>query len=100
MELGREQARNCHAVTHKNFLEVLRLALSSLRMVLRPVHLAYQPPANSTFISEQTSNQPTTLFSQNKPAPAINQHQPSATSQTNRLSVLKYKYWLTFSDHI
>jgi hypothetical protein len=33
----------------------------------RPVRLAYQPPASSTFLSEQTSNQPVVLFSQNKP---------------------------------
>jgi hypothetical protein len=34
---------------------------------------AYQPPASSAFLSEQTStsNQPAVLFSQNKPAPAI-----------------------------
>jgi hypothetical protein len=44
----------------------------------RPVRLAYQPPANSTFLSEKpvTGNQPTLLFSQNKPAPAIS-HQPT-----------------------
>jgi hypothetical protein len=43
-----------------------------------PVRLAYLPPASSTFLSEQTSysNQPTVLFSQNKPAPAIS-HQPN-----------------------
>jgi hypothetical protein len=40
----------------------------------RPVRLAYQPPASSTFISEQTSNQPAVLFSQNKPAIS---HQPN-----------------------
>jgi hypothetical protein len=44
------------------------------------VRLAYQPPASSTFLSEQTSNQPAVLFSQNKSA--------SATSQTNKLSVI------------
>jgi hypothetical protein len=42
--------------------------------------LAYQPPANSTFLSEQTSHQ--------QPASSTflrtNKHQPSATSQTNR----------------
>jgi hypothetical protein len=43
---------------------------------VRPVRLAYQPPASSTFLSEQTSNQPTVLFSQNKPALAIS-HQPN-----------------------
>jgi hypothetical protein len=44
----------------------------------RPVRLAYQPPAGSTFFSQNkpaTSNQPAVLLSQNKPA----------TSQTNRL---------------
>jgi hypothetical protein len=71
--------------------------------------LAYQPPASSTFLSEQTSHQQPTsstflseqtstshqpaavLFSQNKPAPAINHqpnelrtNQPSTTSQTNK----------------
>jgi hypothetical protein len=42
------------------------------------VRLAYQPPASSNFLSEQTttSNQPTVLFSQNKSAPAIS-HQPN-----------------------
>jgi hypothetical protein len=45
---------------------------------LRPVRLTYQPPASSTFLSEQTStsNQPAVLFSQNKSAPAIS-HQPN-----------------------
>jgi hypothetical protein len=43
---------------------------------LRPVRFAYQPPASSTFLSEQTSNQPAVLFSQNKSAPAIS-HQPA-----------------------
>jgi hypothetical protein len=39
------------------------------------ISLAYQPPASSTFISEQTSNQSAVLFSQNKSAPA---NQPPA----------------------
>jgi hypothetical protein len=43
---------------------------------LRPVCLAYQPPASSTFLSQQTSDQPTVLFSQNKSALAIS-HQPN-----------------------
>jgi hypothetical protein len=43
--------------------------------------LAYQPPANSTFISEQTSHQPAVLFSQNKPAPAIS-HQPNEQAES------------------
>jgi hypothetical protein len=40
--------------------------------------LAYQPPASSTFLSDQpaTRNQPTVFFSQNKSAPAIS-HQPN-----------------------
>jgi hypothetical protein len=42
----------------------------------RPVRLAYQPPVNSTFLSEQTSNQATLLFSQHKPASTIS-HQPN-----------------------
>jgi hypothetical protein len=48
----------------------------------QPVRSAYQPPASSAFLSEQTSNQPAVLFSQNKPA--------SATSQPNRLKVSCY----------
>jgi hypothetical protein len=47
--------------------------------ILRPVRLAYQLPASSTFLSEQTSQQYFSL--------RTNQHQPSATSQTNRLLV-------------
>jgi hypothetical protein len=50
---------------------------------LQPVRLAYQPPINNTFLSEQiihqqsaTNNQPTILFSQNKPAPTTT-HQPN-----------------------
>jgi hypothetical protein len=45
---------------------------------MRPVRLAYQPPASSTFSHNKpaTSNQPAVLFSQNKPAPAIS-HQPT-----------------------
>jgi hypothetical protein len=34
---------------------------------IRPVRLAYQPPASCTFLSEQTSHQLAVLFSQNKP---------------------------------
>jgi hypothetical protein len=45
----------------------------------RRVRLAYQPPTNSTFLSEQTSNQPV-LFSQNKPAPAIS-NQPNEQAE-------------------
>jgi hypothetical protein len=46
-----------------------------------PVRLAYQPPANNTFLSEQTSHQQPTSNTFLR----TNQHQPSATSQTNRL---------------
>jgi hypothetical protein len=42
---------------------------------IRPIRLAYQPPASSTFLSEQTSHQSTVLFSQ---------HQQPAISQKNR----------------
>jgi hypothetical protein len=39
--------------------------------------LAYQPPASSTFLSEQISHQqPAVLFSKNKSAPATG-HQPN-----------------------
>jgi hypothetical protein len=31
--------------------------LSTLKRGIRPVRLAYQPPANSTFLSEQISHQ-------------------------------------------
>jgi hypothetical protein len=51
---------------------------------LRPVRLAYQPPASSTFLSEQTSNQPAVLFSQNKSAPAIS-HQPTEQALSPQL---------------
>jgi hypothetical protein len=48
---------------------------------LRPVRLAYQPPANSTFLSEQTSHQQPARTSQQYSSLRINQHQPSAISQ-------------------
>jgi hypothetical protein len=38
------------------------------------VRSAYQPPASSTFLSEQISHQPAVFFSQNKPAIS---HQPN-----------------------
>jgi hypothetical protein len=41
-----------------------------------PVRLAYQPPTNSTFLSEETSQQYVSL--------KTNQHRPSVTSQTNK----------------
>jgi hypothetical protein len=46
-----------------------------------PYLLAYQPPANNTFLSDQTSHQQpvsSTFLSEQT------QHQPSGTSQTNR----------------
>jgi hypothetical protein len=46
----------------------------------QPVRSAYQPPASSTFLSEQTSNQPAVLFSQNKSAPDIS-HQPNEQTE-------------------
>jgi hypothetical protein len=51
----------------------------------RPVRLAYQPPANSTFLSEQTSHQQPARTSQQYSSLRTNQHQSSATSQPNRL---------------
>jgi hypothetical protein len=41
-----------------------------------PLVMTREPPANGTFLSEQTSNQPAVFFSQNKPAPAIS-NQPN-----------------------
>jgi hypothetical protein len=38
-------------------------------MCFRPIRLAYQPPANSIFLSEQTSHQ--------QPASRTNSHQPN-----------------------
>jgi hypothetical protein len=65
----------------------------------RPVRLAYQPPASSTFFlttnqqpasstffSQQTSNQPAVLFSQNKSAPVIS-HQPNEQAVLGMASV-------------
>jgi hypothetical protein len=52
------------------------------RAITCPVRLAYQPPANSTFLSEQTSH----ATSQQYFSLRTNQHPPSATSQTNRLT--------------
>jgi hypothetical protein len=52
--------------------------------------LAYQPPASSTFLSEQISHQqqPAVLFSQNKPAPAIS-HQPTEQDDMFYLETMK-----------
>jgi hypothetical protein len=53
--------------------------INSIFSNIRPVRLAYQPPASGTFLSEQISHQQpaNSTFFQNKPAPA--------TSQPNRL---------------
>jgi hypothetical protein len=61
----------------------------------RPVRLAYQPPASNTFLSEQTSHQQpaNSIFSQNKPAPAIS-HQP------NEQAVYRLLYCVYFSSGI
>jgi hypothetical protein len=52
-----------------------------------PVRLAYQPPANSTLLSEQTRHQQPARTSQQYSSLRTNQHQPSATSQPNRLKI-------------
>jgi hypothetical protein len=54
---------------------------------LQPVHSAYQPPTNSTFLSQQTSHQQpanSTFLSEQ----TSTSHQPPA-KQTCSLSVLK-----------
>jgi hypothetical protein len=68
----------CFDIVEREWLQACYRVLPFVGGVERPVRLAYQPPASSTFLSEQTSHQqPTTvLFSQNKPAPAIS-HQPN-----------------------
>jgi hypothetical protein len=64
----------------------------------RPVRLAYQPPASSIFLSEQNSQQYFSL--------RTNQHQPSATNQTNGLFMGRREYidvlvfFSFFSDHV
>jgi hypothetical protein len=40
------------------------------------VRVPYQPPASSTFLSQQTSNQPAVLFSQTKSASTISRESP------------------------
>jgi hypothetical protein len=58
-------------------------------MNMRPVRLAYQPPTNRTFLSEQTSQR--YFFSQNKPAPAIS-HQPN--EQADGMWISGWFCWL------
>jgi hypothetical protein len=71
-----------------------------------PVRWAYQPPANSTLLLEQTSHQQPARTSQQCSSLRTNQHQPSATSQPNRLLTLPSQiqnlisYFCTyFSEH-
>jgi hypothetical protein len=65
--------------------ENMHVENSNLESSGGPVRLAYQPPANSTFLSEQTSHQHPARTSQQYSSLRTNQHQPSATSQPNRL---------------
>jgi hypothetical protein len=55
-------------------IEVFSLSLSNIK---RPVRLAYQPPASSTFLSQQTGHQ--------QSASSIFLSEQTSTSQTNRL---------------
>jgi hypothetical protein len=55
----------------------------------RLVRLAYQPPANSTFLSEQTSHQQPARTSQQYSSLRTNQHHPSATSQVPFVKINK-----------
>jgi hypothetical protein len=70
-------------VSEHQYTFVLRIRY--LGLTLRPVHLAYQPPANSTFLSEQTSHQQpaNSTFLSEKPAPAIS-HQPNEQAVEGR----------------
>jgi hypothetical protein len=52
--------QECHLVLYK----VRRMTQHRSTSDSHPIRLAYQPPANSTFLSEQTSHQLTILFSQ------------------------------------
>jgi hypothetical protein len=60
---------------------------SSLNSNKQPVRSAYQPPASSTFLSERTSHQQPVATRQQYSSLRTNQHQPSATSQPNRLKI-------------
>jgi hypothetical protein len=61
----------------------------------QPVRSAYQRPASTTFLLEQTS-QATVLFSQNKPAPAIS-HQ--STEQAAKLYPKESNAWKSMIMH-
>jgi hypothetical protein len=61
------------------------MSLAAL-IIHHPVRLAYQPPASSTFLSQQNSHQQpanNTLLSEQ----TSTSHQPPATSQPNRLHI-------------
>jgi hypothetical protein len=57
------------------------------RLEIRPVRLAYQPPANITFLLEQISHQQpaAVLFSQNKQARVIS-HRPNEQADTSYIN--------------
>jgi hypothetical protein len=60
---------------------------------IQPVRLAYQPPVSSTFLSNKLTNNnqsPVPLFNNQPPAKRTNQHQQSATSQTNKPKLFQY----------
>jgi hypothetical protein len=57
---------------------------------MQPVRSAYQPPASSTFLSERISHQQPAATSHQYSSLRTNQHQPSATSQPNRLMIIGY----------
>jgi hypothetical protein len=66
----------------------------------QPVRSAYQPPANSTFLSERTSHQQPAATSQQYCSLRTNQHQPSATSQPNRLETQSNRWIKVSTCHI
>jgi hypothetical protein len=45
-------------VEHLNYRDIdeLKLSFAIFILVYRPIHLDYQPPASSTFFSDQTSH--------------------------------------------
>jgi hypothetical protein len=66
-------------------ITVAGCSTSHFPVTTNPIRLAYQPPANSTFLSEQTSHQQPVRTSQQYYSLRTNQHQPSATGQPNKL---------------
>jgi hypothetical protein len=75
----------CGDVSYIPSFRYIALLREVAATTIRPVRLAYQPPANSTFLSEQTSHQQPARTSQQYSSLRTNQHQPLATSQPNRL---------------